>query len=320
MAIFKRRRLLAAILAAGVAPMVFVPRSARAAIHNPANYGVIGAGNDTPAFNAALTAIRLDGRGILELRAPLYVTDSNNATNLNNLEIYCEPGTVIEGTAMTAAAPLLDCTKSHNVRVVGGDWRGGSMTKAAFLAALGDRFFFDGVLTKGYFSSGTLCIIAASSVGVRGAQLYNQHAQSPVLNISNQGDWGISSIYDSTPYVSTHVGDIKFDFCEFHALGFQRYTSYFRNANAVKFDGGVHDNNGGANGVHMLFQGTCARNTVDTLKFYKELAIAQQSLAMFECNSPDACQNLRVTNCPHDFIPNVRVGNGDWSGFEMSPP
>lgn len=280
-------------------------------IYKPENFGSIGLGDDTLAFNDMFSSIRQAGRGTIELDGN-YVVGSLNATNIPIVEIQSLAGTKIDGNLMLQPSPIFDLTETR-VRIIGDlSIIGGNNAQAALLIAKSDLCVVDGLRTDGDFSSGTICIIAASSVIFRGGQIMNRHAQAPAINVSTNPDWGIVSIFHEWPIPTPNVSDVYFYGSEIHGIGGQPWTTYMRTADHVVFDGGIHDNSGVG---HMLFQGNCSRITSVGQKFYSELGHASDSV--FHCDTqPWSCSNLKVINPTYDTIPLLTKGSGSFPSFQ----
>lgn len=280
--------------------------------YKPEDYGVVGAGDDTSAFNAALSAIRSAGRGTLRLASFDYIVGALNATGIASLEIEAESGCILQASVQGSSYPVLDLIQTRtriigDITIRGPDTETWTVPTAAVLVCNSDRSHFDGVKTTGKFSAGALCVIAASSVNVHGGQWINRHASGPCLNVSTNPDWGVNSAYGSFP-PSPNVSDIYLHGTELHSVGGAQWTSYFRNADHVVFNGGIHDNSERA---HMLFQGACKRITSIGQKFYSELGTPAQGI--FECDTPEhSCAHLKVLNLQNDNNLPLTIGLGSF--------
>lgn len=289
--------------------------------YRPEDYGTVGAGDDTAAFNAALAAIRSAGRGTLRLASSDYIVGAINATCIPSLEIEAESGCRLQASVQTSPYPVLDLMQTRtriigDIQIVGPDTEGWTVPTAAILVCNSDRSHFDGVKTTGKFSAGALCVIAASSVNVIGGQWINRHASGPCLNISTNPDWGVNSAYGNFPQ-SPNAPDVYLTGTEIHGLGgsWQQWTTYMRNADHVRFDGGIHDASNGKH-AHMLFQGTCDRITVDGVKFYTETgAVASY---VYEATYGDSCSHLRHYNSSHEPIPDSNLTTGNFPAFYVN--
>lgn len=271
-------------------------------------FGTVGVGNDTPAFQGALDACRANGvngcRIWLESRT--YIVDSLNATGINGLEITGTPNTFITSPIMSAPSAMLDLTNSDNVKIVSVSFilntqtMGANVPRAAILISGKDRYLLDNITVNGPFTSACIAIISADSVTIRDSQLMSHHPSAPCVLISNTSDWGISSRFAEIPQHAA-ANDVIFQGGEIHGLGRQQWTTYIRNATHIVFNGTLHDNSGSA---HMLLQGTVSFLTSTGQKFYSELGTPSGSI--YECSG--TCDHVRMRNAMYWGIPATTVG------------
>lgn len=301
--------------AAALAVPYILPRAALGAQvprYNPADFGTIGAGDDTAAWQAAIDAAqaRNGGRGgIVEPDSLPYAISSLNCTNKVGLVIDAPPGCVLYGCNQTTAAPILDFTSS-NYCIISGVWLAGAMPltqtpppvipKAGILLAMsqgGDsnKIVLRDVQSSNYFSSGAVCIVGTTDCQFDNCALQQMSSSAPCLMISTSPDWGISSLFKPLIANSGNVGEHTFKACELHgghANGTDYWTTYMRNADNVRFIGGLSDCSGRA---HMLFQQNCRKVTSVGQHFYSENGHAPDYL-FHAYYAADGCSDLCVVN------------------------
>ena len=289
-------------------------------IFNPDDFGVVGQGDDTLAIQGAINAVRQDGKGVIELRRA-YNFGSLNATYCSNLEIECEIGAVHTCSALQQPAVLLDLWRSHNVvinrLVVTGAQPGLSgivYPKAALLLGKADKVTINNLTVNGTFSSGVFCDIGTGSVSVRDSQLINWDPSAPTVSLSNQPDWGITSLFANEPLSHMNMPDVFFDNTEIHQLGDAQWTTYLRNADHITFRGGLSSNRQRA---HLLFQGQSKHVLCDSVKYYCELPGNAQML--YECGGGSSVTGMVVVNPSRDGIPILTGGTGSFPYFSVIP-
>lgn len=288
-------------------------------IRSPENYGEIGKGNDTGAFNVCLDAIRRDTHGVLDMSSKTYKVGSLDATGIWSLEIQAQPNCVLEGSKLSIPSPILDLIGTR-ARIIGdltvrgpslGNPLGWVIPTAGILICNSDRTHIDGLKTDGQFSCSPVPIIAASSVNVIGGQWMNYHDTGPCVVISKQADWGINSVFSTIP-LSPNVADVYFHGVEFHGLGGQQCTTWMRGADHVVFNGGIHDASNGKL-TQMLFEGVCDRITVNGLKFYAE--VGNVSTNIYRTMLGATCSHLRHFNASYDGVTDPNLFSGNFPAF-----
>jgi hypothetical protein len=306
-----RRHLLGRAVALPLATII-LPRTLWAAMpkYDPADFGTVGAGDDTAAWQGALNAARSynSGRGgIVAPDALAYQVGALDLTGANNVIIDAPNGCWLYGNKQTQSSAILDLTASNNCWLRGFVTSGRNpdatyptiLPKAGILLAEtttgGDsnKNRLDNIGSGGKFTSAALCVIGSTDNQYYSCSWQQFDEVKPCLIVSTQPDWGILSRFKTIATGASNVGDQTFVGCEFH--GYRDlppgnyWTSYFRNADNARFVGGVHDCSGNA---HMLFQGNCKRITSVGQKFYSESGIAPSYI--FE--DQGMCDNLCVIN------------------------
>lgn len=301
------------------------------------DFGTIGAGDDTPAWQGALNAAKAwgSGRGGGVVYAPSrhYTVSSLDFTGCQFTTIEANNSWLHGGIQITPS-PILDMTGSSGCRVrgitfgglnAGGTPSTGVKPLAGLLVAesmikndsTANKFYDLG--SVGAFGSGALCLIAAPDNMFVGCGFQQWDSSAPCLNMSVHPDWGITSHFKPiTDGVGSNMGDTTFLACEFHGnyLNAPYYwTTYMRDCDNVRFIGGNHAVSGGR--AHMLFQGHCKRISSIGQSFYSDTGIRPQF--MFEVDQAassvtDLCvvnSNLALTAA------GVAGGPGGFPGFRI---
>lgn len=221
-----RRGLLSGVVAA---PIVLQQERALAVLRNPKDFGTVGAGDDTAAINAAFSAIRTDGYGVLELDgaqsaggyARFYDVGSINAQYCSRSTLQLHSGIVLRGSQMSTPAAILDYGFSHEVVLdiqgaiyggVNGPWGNESPSPAPVRPLCGilaggdaDKILIRSPKVTGWFKSACIGAISCASIEVEGqAQLiqrqpvmgdFGPSAPPALVLSSNPGEWGLQSVF-----------------------------------------------------------------------------------------------------------------------------
>lgn len=263
------------------------------------DFGTVGQGDDTAAFQGALNEARIQGTAKIVLDRPRYDIGPLDATELNYVEIEAKLATIIRSKHQTSA-PMLDLTNSHAIKLTNGVWQApGSTTPAgeaipscAILTSGGDKITLVNTQTSGYFSSGALVNIGTASVNLDKCQLMNYHPSAPTLICSTYPVWNISSLF-KTLQSFPNCPDLNVIASEIHSLGNAQWTCFLSGVDNAIFLGGINSN---SNLAHFYLAGSCKRITAIGQKYYKEIGDGTADY-VFQVDTGASVDHLKLLNC-----------------------
>lgn len=290
--------------------------------------------DDWAQITAAFANLRSAGRGWVEFEqlsssTPFNLKQCVNGTLLTQADIRFAPGTMFRCDGFTGptnagrVAPMFDFSSGYWMGVTGqGNIAGlingldgsspvGTLKPgAALLFANGDTKRVVNMATSGKFGSAAVAFVACTDIDVIDGGLGNYDETAPVLTLSSTPDWGLWSPYTTfnnmgfvaDAYIRTRI----------HGLGRQSWSTYLRNAQNVRFEHCLMDNNGRA---HVLAQASNDSVVVTGGKAYSEFA-SSNPIGIFESGAGDACTNLKIVGFQAGGKP-VTIGAGNFSGLQV---